>query len=406
MALSYSTLTGFEVGSAPGQTLTGAGVTFDTTTPRSGLYRAHIVSPLNTATCISFGTIGGKNAFRFAVKVSSRPSSGVAGIAGSTHAGAEAFTLQISSAGVLQLGAAATAYQIGPTIDTTNYHLVEFQVDSTNLTVDWKIDGVLQTRATMIASASGDLYNLGTPFATQPAFTADYDDVILGSWTVAATDWWGDGKILAQLPGSDGTHNTVADFSPGDAGTIYSGTVTTAWTMVDDPAGTGGWTATRSTTDNLAMRVVNTTAYLEIAPAPTSQPGKANAVQAYMTYSSATTVANAAGCVVRNSAGAVSELWGIVGGVLQPYNVTTNTFQTANVTKPAAGWTAAEVNAIRFRFGGGTSSDISPVPTVQAMMLEVDWPVAAAAALLAGQHHRRPQAVYARRDPGGSRARF
>jgi hypothetical protein len=79
---------------------------------------------------------------------------------------------------------------------------------------------------------------------------------------------------------------------------------------------------------------------------------------------------------VRNSAGSVTELWGLTNGVGQAYNIVANQFKAAMVTVPAAGWTTSEVNAVLFRFGGCTSADISPVPTAQAMMLEVDWPPA------------------------------
>jgi hypothetical protein len=267
---------------------------------------------------------------------------------------------------------------------------------------------VAQTRATVAKTAGTiTMAELGTHSTNHGAWTANFDDLIVGTWTVAGTDWWGDGKVLGQLAGSDGTHATVADFSPGDAGTIYSGTVTNANTMVDDPPATGGWTNTRSTTDSIGMRVANTAAYMEIAPAVTAQAGQANAVRAIMSYSSSTTLANAAGCVARNSAGAVTALLGTVGGTLASYAVTANNFAGGLLTKPAAGWTAAEVNAVRWRFGGGTSSDISPVPTVQALMLEADWPVPyAVRALLPSQHHRRPQAVHARRGATPTRGQF
>ena len=94
-----------------------------------------------------------------------------------------------------------------------------------------------------------------------------------------------------------------------------------------------------------------------------------------MSYISTATAANLAACDVRNSAGSVTELWGLTGGVGKDYSETTSQFKGAIVTRPAAGWTAAEINAIRFRFGGCVSADINPVPACQALMLEIDWPV-------------------------------
>ena len=98
-----------------------------------------------------------------------------------------------------------------------------------------------------------------------------------------------------------------------------------------------------------------------------------------MSYSSPTTTANLAACdraqLGRDGHGAL----GHDRRDRRGFNVTANNFKGGIVTAPAATWTAAEVNAVRFRFGGCTSADISPVPTVQALMLEVDWPIQVAA---------------------------
>ena len=74
----------------------------------------------------------------------------------------------------------------------------------------------------------------------------------------------------------------------------------------------------------------------------------------------------------------VTPIWGTTGGAGADFSEITNFFKAAIVTPPAAGWTAAEVNALRWRFGGCTSVDVSPIPTCQALMLEVDWSAAPA----------------------------
>ena len=205
--------------------------------------------------------------------------------------------------------------QTGPTIDTTNWHLVEVQVDATAKTCDWKVDAIPQTQATGVTAIGGyRQMSFGPAAGTFATYTADYDDWIVGSWTNASTDWYGDGKVFAQQAGVDGTHATITSLSPGDAGTAYSGTPTTVNTMVDDPPGTLGWTATRSTTDNIALRTATAGAYAEIRPAVTAEAGQANAVRAIMSYSSSTTTANLAACDVRNSAGVVAALNGTTGG--------------------------------------------------------------------------------------------
>jgi hypothetical protein len=351
------------------------------TNPRSGNYCLHLVAPANTAETIAYSQfpVFTQSRTRVGIKVSARPSAGSAVLFALVNSTAGTLAqVTVSSTGVLSVQCGPGTAQAGPTIDTTSWHYVELQADArtTAATCDWRVDGVAQTRATGTITTGGNTgLQLGQPGTAGPAFTCDYDDVICGPWTTAATDWYGNGYILAQQAGVDGTHATVADFSPGDAGTLYSGTVTNAWTQV---AKTPPWSTTRSTTSCLGMRVVNTNAYLEILPAPTTVSGvSANAVQPWISYSSATTAANAAAVTAYNSAlGSTGSLLGTVGGTLAGFNVTTNTIKTASVPilKPAAGWTVAEVNAARFRFGGGTSSDISPVPTLQAVMIEVDWP--------------------------------
>ena len=387
MAITTLGLTGFEHGYIGAGAQNGGGL-FDaapgsgwqvtTTAVRNGTYAARLIAPANTITTLRsvVQTTPTKLVVRFGVKVTARPASGTVQLA-SVYDGLATvpWILSISSAGVLSMLLNGGTAQTGPTIDTTNWHLIELQFDSTAKTMDWKVDGVLQTRATSTGTVNaGAEFYLGTRVSNQPAYNADFDDVIIGIWTVAATDWYDDGKVLRQLAGSDGTHATITSLSPGDAATAYSGTVTTAYTMVDDVPGGGAWTNSRTTTDNLALRTATVGAYAEIKPATTAETRSANAVKAIMSYSSSATQANLAACDVRNSAGAVKELWGLTGGVGQDYSETTNFFKSAIVTAPAAGWTAAEVNAIRFRFGGCTSADISPVPTVQGLMLEVDWP--------------------------------
>ena len=392
MAISTRYLTGFEhgfVGSAAavagggltgGTTTPGTGWTANTSSPpRNGGYCARLVAPANTATQMRFPVSGAptKIVGRFAVKVA--VSENVTLFTSTDGSAGTPFSLGISFGSfIARIGSAG---QSGASVLPGQWRRIEFQIDTVAKTFDWKVNGVLQTRPAIppeVISAPVD-FGLGTKETTEATFTADYDDWIFGTWTVAGTDWYGDGKVLGQLAGLDGTHATITSLSPGDAGTAYSGTPTTVNTMVDDPPGTLGWTATRSTTDNVALRTATVGAYASIGPAATAEATLANAVRALVSYSSPATGANLAACDVRNSAGTVTALRGTTGGVGATYNLTANQFGGGIVTAPGAGWTAAEVNAVRWRFGGCTSVDINPVPTVQAMMLEVDWSTVAAA---------------------------
>lgn len=85
--------------------------------------------------------------------------------------------------------------QTGPIISDLAWHLVEIQADHSTgtATLDWRIDGVDQTRVSGTgASTSMDAMRLGDGTTTNaPARTMDFDDVRVGAWTVAGTDWYG-----------------------------------------------------------------------------------------------------------------------------------------------------------------------------------------------------------------------
>jgi hypothetical protein len=398
MAITTLGLTGFEhgfigAGAQNGGGLfdaaPGAGWSASTSSPRNGNYCARLVAPANTATQLRFNVPGNptKLVLRFGIRfLTALPTAGQSQTILVLNSSTPASVLIVSRTtdGRLQFLYGGSITSSFSAITDTNWHLIEFQLDALAKTLDVKIDGVV---GAVPLTSSGTITNfasvlLGTNSTNMPTFTADYDDAIIGTWTNAATDWYGDGKVLAQLPGSDGTHNfSAGNFSPGDAGAVWPADASVggvAYTYVDDPPGTGGWTAIRSTTDNLAGRSSQSVVYLEIKPAPTAEASLANAVRALLSYSSPATQANLFACDVRNSENVVNELWGLTGGVGKAYNIVANQFKSVIVTRPVAGWTASEVNAVRFRFGGPVSGDVNPIPTCQALMLEVDWPIVAA----------------------------
>lgn len=387
MALAPLLNTGFEAGllSAHGGTVTGAGATVTAGAARNGSYGLHIVSPLNTQTSWDTPSFASTNKFcgRIALKLSSRPSAGAA-LAAFTTAGGSGLNVQATGAISAIFGGTQVT---GDIIDTTGFHVIEWQCDVVAKTMDWKIDGVAQTQVVSTGTpVAVTLVRFGSFDNTNPAYTADIDDVILGSWTVAGTDWWGDGKGIGLRPASDGTHAfTTGDFSPGDAGTTQASSWSTAWQGVDDSP----WSATRSTTDNIAQRVAyttNTAHYVELVPGAVGETGVGNSVIARLAYSSSTTTANTAGCIVLDGSGAVTVLWGNLnnasggtGGTSSPfgtadYSESSNFFKNAMIAAPAGGWTPTNVNALRWRFG--SSTDVSPIPTAQALLFEVDWPIA------------------------------
>lgn len=284
--------------------------------------------------------------------------------------------LRVSSTGLIEGSLDGTNF-VGSTVltnPTTTWHIIEVKLDFRNATniLSWKIDNATQTPTTFAGGTTSPTnWNFGTQTTTGPAATMRFDDASTSTDALSYSRWYGNGEVIGLAPGSDGTHSfTANDFSTGDAGTQRAPSYTDFYLMVDELPWTG---SARSTTDNIAQRVSRTAGYVEIAPTPASSTKPiANDVTARLQYSSPTTTANNAGAIVRNSAGTEVTIWG-ASGATADYSENTQFYKRAMVAQPTAGWTKAEIDAIRFRIG--FSTDISPVPTWQALMLEVDYPI-------------------------------
>lgn len=392
MAVDY--LTGFEFGVVS----TGGAGLFNTATagsvvstdPRTGVYHGEIVGTGGVYFIRKNHTARQTLVVRAYIKIVSLPASGTRGQIHSTLlAGVAIGNIEIDSAGAMQAafrdptnlqGSAGT----GPTVSADGqYHLLEIHYSMTGSpnTISWRWDGVAQNAASFTNAARTSTNSNWGQVDTTATYRFRVDDWIQGD---NASDYpFGPGYITWLLPGSDGTHSfTNNDFSTGDAGTLRANTYTDFWLMVDEAA---PWTATRSTTDNIAQRVIRTTGYVEIRTGTTPETGNATAVRALIGYSASTTGADTAGCIIRNSAGTATVIWGDLpvaqggnGGALTDWSESTNFFKGAIVTSPGT-WTPTEVNALRWRFGG--ADDVIGIPTLQMVALEIDYPEVAASAI-------------------------
>lgn len=405
MALTCDFLTGFETGiiNASGGGSAGGGMldyvvssASPTTSGRNG--RGFQASPTATTS----GMIGHvaitaarRGVMRFALKINSAPASGTLELASlylTTGTNVKQATLQATYVDAthvqLQVLFLTGSAQVGPTIvagASAVWTVIEMNVDvgGTTWTLDWKVDGVLRTQATLAGQAADTIkrFYIGTRVATGPAAAMRYDDWITGFSSSASPDeWWNDGNILAYIPNSDGAHvpGTV-DFCKGDNTTTY---ITAATTDAYTQMAAVPWSATRSATVNICQKVANAAEYVELdyGASAVVHSGNANAVAAKLSYSSSGTAGNTMGCVARNSAGVETAIYGNAAAPAD-YSESTNFFKSAVVTPPGGGWTDTEVNAVRFRMGW--SNDASPYPTVQGLMLEVDWAVAPAPSAVA-----------------------
>lgn len=352
---------------------------------RSGTYCAQVAPTGAAAGNIRFQCIQTASrirVWRLGLKVPTLPASGSVVVFQAHLSTTLRVALRVSSTGLIEGSLDGTTWVGSTTLSspTTTWHLIELQLDYTTTTnaLNWKVDGVTQTGTTGTSTTTApSLMTLGSTVTTGPAATIQYDDVITGL-TTSSADWYGDGEILALAPGSDGTHSMTAnDFTVGDAGANITNATTTAWQSLDDLP----WSATRSTTVAIRQAVLRATSYVEVKPATadSSKPA-ANAVRAMLAYSATATTADTGGAIVRNSAGTVGVIWGDLptaqgggNGALADYSESSNFFKMVMVAAPGAGWTNTEIDAIRFRIGG--SDDVTPFPTWQRLLLEVDYPL-------------------------------
>jgi hypothetical protein len=241
------------------------------------------------------------------------------------------------------------------------------------------VDGVKQTQSSHTGQTADTMlaWCLGTDGAAGPAYTANFDDVIYGTWTTASTDFITNAQVIGYAPGSDGTHNTAGGntFIDGDTATTpnFTNSTTDAWTRVDDLP----WSTTRRTTGNISAETHVAGDYMEFKPVPAlDNLQKAYIVVAELAYSSVTALANLAATAVRNSAGTQVDIFGTINGTGADYSETTNFFKGVVVTEPAAGWTKSEIDAIRWRIGlPSGAGDVSPRPTWQGLLIQVAYPV-------------------------------
>ena len=275
-------------------------------------------------------------------------------------------------------------YSSCPVLSAGTWYWIALKSDrsANQLSLTITPDGGSATDCGALTNATGWTANngwvaIGNDSAQAGAVEAYFDDIIICSGTTEYP--LGPHEVLGLLPGADGTHNVAGtEYIDGDTATTpnFTNSTTDAYTRLDDAF---PWTNTRKTTGNISCEVHSAGTYLEIAPA-TAASGKSDAVavRAILGYSSVTSTANnGSATVVRNSDGTENTIRGnFTTGA--DYSETSNFYNYAMVTAPAAGWTKTEIEAIRWRIGrASNSSDISPRPTWQQLMLEIAYEIAA-----------------------------
>lgn len=336
-------------------TITGAGVSADAATPRYGAYSLR-TAPANAAAYASATLSGTGNTavVRFAVRLASLPAATVNLFAVVPSAGSSGFLVYNAATGRLGVrwGTGAIVDSgVAPAAGT--WYVIDLRAVTTNpRTLNWRVDGADQAQASLAATAANvSSIGFGTT-ATNVTYTANFDDIIASR--TSADYPIGNGKVLSLVPDGMGTHLNPAQFQNDDNTAINANT----WNRVDE-------VPQNSTADYIKQITIGTTSYIELTFPDTTETC-INAVGAVVAYHSSAAAGNNGRTYIRSGATQTTVYSGSMG-------VTALTYRSVMVLSGAGAWTPALLNALVARVG--YSSDVTPFPYWDALLLAYDVPI-------------------------------
>ncbi len=242
-------------------------------------------------------------------------------------------------------------------------------VRNTTATMDWQVDGAAQTQASKASQTAGAFSGFslghqanGTAGSTTTTTTFYVDDICIsgtsGDYPIGA------GKIVGLYPNADGTHlySASTDFA-------YNNTVAVNNTSSLETGTSANLQnpLTSSVGNFMAMNGGTSTEYLEwqFANLPVV-PSVINGITVVSTHHSAAAAANTESLNIEDGG---SE--GVVFALTSFPHTTISFAATTFATAPSTGaWTKPKVDALKARWG--YSNDISPVPFIDGVCVEVD----------------------------------
>ena len=294
------------------------------------------------------------------------------------------FSMTTTGAHKVQFGIDITNMKLYPAVDDVLYvndtyndlvlglwYRVDFKIDmSANpWTIDWEIDGAVQAQETYVHAAD-TFTNVDVGINTMTGLIMYYDDVIIS--TTAGDFPIGDGGTFGLKPNADGTHNNAANIMEDQAGHDIDGITYYAYSLLNElpwVAGVGTY---------VRQWGVGTDKYVEVQFEDIATHLTYSGVSALLEYASSATTANTGGCIIRDSDGTETTVWG-APGALADYSETTVQYKHVIVTVPAGGWTEAYINSLRARMG--YSDNVASKPYWVALMLEVAFEIPADSSL-------------------------
>lgn len=252
--------------------------------------------------------------------------------------------------------------QYGPEIVVDTWYRVDMKGycnHATTQTLDWQVDGVSQTQATLVTAATTFTFFVIGNNGNNSANTY-FDDIIVS--TTSSDYPIGAGLIEGLRPSADGTHDNAANIMEDVDGNDIDGITYMAFDKLDESP----WISTANA-DYVRQTDIGAANYCEIV-FPDTAYSRITGVVALLQYASASTSANTGGCIIIDEDATLTTVWG-VAGALADYSETSAFYKFKVLPTPAGGWDAAAVNALKCRFG--YSDDADPDVYWLAIMLEV-----------------------------------
>lgn len=252
---------------------------------------------------------------------------------------------------------------VGPVVSLNRWYTIEYVVNATTnpWTASWQVDGIPYGS---ISPARAGLGQDGVCFGNNisATYTCYFDDILVSN--TAADYPLGTGVILPMRPNRDGVHSfTAGDFKYNNSTNVATN-ATDVYTYLDD--------LLDNTTDFIAQAVIRTTGYVEVGFAPLPQilsNGRRytiNGLEIVADFHASAGQTENFGMRITDQ-GTEATVFSLNLGSASSTN-----YRKFYVTSPTTGrpWNPAQLSGMMARFG--FSSDASPIPFVDAVVLEVD----------------------------------
>lgn len=359
--------------------IAGTTITVDTGTFRNGAksfkFVGNATAPYLYHTCAASQTYGYYRIY-FRVNDATPPSDTI--LATANQNGGSNFRLTLRATGVLDVSHGGStglqASSVSVAADTWYGFECEIDLHANPRVIRWRMwsaagGWVGQTDSS--AALAADTFAIGNG-CTNAAMSVFHDDILIGAGTTANQHYSasvpaGSAGVLRYRPNADGTHSafTTGDFKYNNTTNIVN-TATDVYTYLDEDNQT-------AITDFISQAVAGAGKYVRIAFENEGTLATPRAVGITSAHHSNGTGANEHHLRVSDNGTNWSNVWGDWSAAGDDISDTTlHSRHKVLLTKPSGGaWTQSAVNSLEAEWGN--SDDVSAVPYIDSVSLEVDW---------------------------------